>query len=70
MKKLKRQSIFTVRIVYKSGYTHDFDCVEFEINKGTYTWTSVDNNNKPIDIGVNEIAAVYQVGTHKEWKWV
>ena len=61
MFKLKPQ--FKVRIVYKSGYKHDFWVRDFNIRGGSYSWTSVEDNNKPVQIGVDDIAAVWQIGT-------
>lgn len=60
--KLTKTVIFKIRIVYKSGYTHDFECTKFTLKDGTYSWTSIDNRNKPVDLGGTEIAAVWQVG--------
>lgn len=64
--------IYTIRIVYKSGYTHDFDATEFTITNKLgglkdYKWTAVDHANKPLMLGAEggEIAAVWQVG-HRE----
>ena len=56
-----KRTIFTIRIVYKSGYTHDFDVYDFKIGS-KFSWETVDPNNKPILIGVDDIAAVWQVG--------
>lgn len=62
-------TIFTIRIVYKSGYTHDFEVTSFSIKGNSYEWTHVDDNNKPIQLGPDEIAAVYQIGTRKKMLW-
>jgi hypothetical protein len=56
------KEIYTVRIVYKSGYTHDFKCTDFKINGGTYTWEAYEGTNKPLQLGASDIAAVWQVG--------
>ena len=56
------REIFKVRVVYKSGYTHDFEVYNFKIKNGTYEWESVDIHNQPIRIGADEIAAIWQVG--------
>ena len=66
---LKFTNIFTVRIVYKSGYTHDFEVTEFNIVRGNYTWQHVCDANKPILLGVDEIAAIYQVAVRKKLVW-
>ena len=57
--------VFTVRIVYKSGHTHDFDVRSFSVNNGRYEWKAHSKINKPILLGGEEIAAVYQVGFRK-----
>jgi hypothetical protein len=61
--------IFKIRIVYKSGYTHDFEVYEFSVRDGRYEWKAVSDHNKPVIIGVDEIAAVYQVGVRKALKF-
>ncbi len=62
---LKLTTIFKIRVVYKSGYTHDFEVYSFKLKGGTYTWESADDKNKPIELGGSEIAAVYQIGYRK-----
>lgn len=57
--------VYTIRIVYKSGYTHDFDVTNFEIVGQKYTWTPLCNHNKPIFLGIDDIAAVWQVGARE-----
>lgn len=60
--------VFKVRIVYKSGYTHDFECTDFEVSNSQVQWKSVSERNRPIKIGVDEIAAVWQVGYRRRLK--
>ena len=57
-----KRDIFTVRVVYKSGYTHDFDVYNFTIKNGTYSWEAADDSNKPLLLGVDDIAAIWQLG--------
>lgn len=67
----KFQKQFKIRVVYKSGYTHDFWVSEFEYANGnTYTWSTVDSANRPIDFGATEVAAVWQIDhrTRPMWK--
>ena len=66
---MKLINIFTVRIVYKSGYTHDFEVTKFTIKGGSYFWEHADDTNKPIQLGADEIAAVYQIGVRKKLVW-
>lgn len=64
--------IFTIRIVYDSGYTHDFECTEFEIDKsGNLSWTAVDLKNRPLIIArdLNKITAIWQFGHRRKLVW-
>lgn len=62
--------IYKIRIVYKSGYTHDFEVTEFNYSHGKHAnWTHVSDQNKPIVIGLDEIAAVFQIGVRKVLRW-
>jgi hypothetical protein len=55
-------NVFTIRIIYKSGATQDFECTEFSIKDGLYSWTAL-GDVKPLMIGLvsDQIAAVWQV---------
>jgi hypothetical protein len=67
---MKFEDVFKLRIVYKSGYTHTFECTEFNISGGKVTWACADTkNNRPIMIGFDDIAAVWQVGYRKRLKF-
>lgn len=58
-----KEPVFVVRIVYKSGYTHDFEVTSFSIKNGTsFQWTMTGDTNRPVLIGADEIAAVWQLG--------
>lgn len=64
----KRVTIYKVRIVYKSGYFHDFEARKFSIVPGkSIEWEHADNDNRPLWIGFDDVAAVYQVGYRKIW---
>jgi hypothetical protein len=64
------ETVFKLRIVYKSGYTHTFECVKFKISGNEITWECADSTrNRPIKIGVDDIAAVWQVGYRKRLKF-
>ena len=60
----KRRDVFTVRIVYKSGYTHDFDVYSFTKNGRRYEYEAADSIKRPLELGADEIAAIWQIG-HK-----
>ena len=70
MQLIKTTNIFKIRIVYKSGYVHDFEVYSFTIKNGEYSWRSADPlNNTPIALGVDDIAAVYQIGMRKKYSF-
>lgn len=59
---VRRVPIFKLKVVYKSGATHTFEVREFTVKGGSWSWDSYDQTNKPIVFGVDDIAAVWQVG--------
>lgn len=56
--------VFTIRIVYKSGYVHDFQAFYFSYQKypALCKWQAVDHSNKPLVINSEEIESVWQIG--------
>ena len=64
----KRVTVYKVRVVYKSGYIHDFETAQFSLKNGVYSCGNYDDTNKPIELGGSEIAAVWQIGYRKVWK--
>lgn len=70
MKKIKRVPVFKLRVVYQSGYTHDFEVTKFSYSGGTYEWKAVSQKNKPLLFGADEVAAVYQIGLRHVWRLV
>lgn len=70
MFKLKRRVVFKIKIVYKSGATHEFETYNFKLHHGTYSWEVYSDKNKPMVLGADEIAAIYQTGYRKVWRIV
>ena len=67
---MKLEHIVRIRIVYKSGHTEEFDCTEFKIERGTYTWVPVKTSlPQPLMIGADDIAAVWIVRRQKKLYW-
>ncbi len=63
---------FKVRILYKSGNSHEFWTTHFSVKNGDWKWNAVTQTNNPILLGVDEIEAVYQVGGRLNvftWIW-
>ena len=58
---------FKIRIVYKSGYYHDFWVYKFDGNQGdgsglkSVSWIPASSGNDPVFIGLNNIESVYQI---------
>jgi hypothetical protein len=65
----KLKKIYTIRIVYKSGYYHDLDVTEFTITGGKYSWTVANEDRRPLLLGVDEIAAVFQLSSKYQRPW-
>lgn len=55
--------LYTVRVIYKSGATMDFDCDEFSLSGTRATWKNA--HPDPIRFGIDELAAVYQLRPDK-----
>lgn len=53
---------YKVRVIYKSGAQMDFNASEFSIENGVWTWSN-DAHPRPMLLGVNDIAAVWQLTT-------
>lgn len=51
-----------IRVVYKSGYVHDFDALSFDVTANRYNWTAADPYHRPIKLGADDVAAVWQIG--------
>lgn len=64
--------IFKIRIVYTTGYVHDFWCYSFIIRSTGCTWKPVDISNKPIDMyhSREQVVAIWQVGTRRKLQWI
>jgi hypothetical protein len=61
------KSKIKIRILYKSGNSHEVWVTRFVIENGTWSWTSADSNLRPIFLGVDEIEAVFQVDVRVNW---
>lgn len=64
----KRVPIFKLKVIYKSGATHEFEVYSFTLSNGVYKWESANDRNKPVELGGSEIAAVWQVGYRLVWR--
>lgn len=62
-------TIYTIRILYKSGYAYEFEVTDFKIKGDTYAWDNYSHQNKPIKLGADDIAAVFQVRHRQKLVW-
>jgi hypothetical protein len=67
---VKFETVFTIRVLYKSGYAYEFEVTKFNIKNGTWSWENAGHENKPILLNVEEVAAVFQVGYRRRMAWV
>jgi len=59
--------VYTIRLVYKSGYTHNFEVYTFSIDdNNTWKWSAVSKRNSPVAIGITDIVAIWTIGVRKK----
>lgn len=54
--------IYKIRVVYKSGYTHEFKAYSFSSTGVGWEWESVEDFNRPIYLGMDNAESVWCVG--------
>lgn len=61
--------VFKIKIIYKSGATHEFEVTDFSYEETSgrkrVKWDAYSIENQPLSIGLEEIAAVWQVGVRE-----
>lgn len=62
VKDAKNTPQYLIKINYKSGISHQFWVYEFSMNNQSCSWVAVDQLNKPLIIGFDNIESVYQIG--------
>lgn len=65
--KLKKKNkyegtVFEVTVLYKGGNQHSFLVTSFSFKGVEYSWSRLDDSNRPLLLGVEDIAAIYQTG--------
>jgi hypothetical protein len=64
------ETVYKVRVVYKGGHVQDFECMDFTILRDEMRWEAASADGvKPLKIGVDDVAAVWQIGTRKRLKF-
>jgi len=60
---MSKRTKFLIRVVYQSGYAHDFWVYSFEMDRAdvSVTWEVVDPKSRPIFINYERIECVYQI---------
>ena len=61
----KLETVYMVRIIYTSGAVQDFEATEFSIEDGSASWKAVSKTMRPMLLGVDHIASVWQIGQRK-----
>lgn len=69
---MKFETVYKLRVIYKSGYAIEFEVTKYTINKDAFHWTLADKNKvRPLNMNYDEVAAVWLVGERKRliWGW-
>lgn len=70
---MKFLRVFTVRIIYKCGYVHDFECIKFKVttspNRVDVSWTNADPHHNPMMMGLDDVAAIWQISNRWKFYW-
>jgi len=56
------ETVFKLRVVFKSGYTMDFEVTRYEVSPHKMTWVAADKNSLPLRLDYDEVAAVWKIG--------
>lgn len=56
---------FKIRIVYKTGYYHDFWCYDFSVERGNYSWTACKSGNKPLLLNPDNMESIWIISHRK-----
>ncbi len=63
------ETVFKLRVVYKSGYAIDFEVTEYEIGPSSASWANANDKVRPIRMNYDEVAAIWKVGHRKRIKF-
>ena len=67
---MKKRIIEKLRIIYKTGYTHEFWVYNLKVNKeGEYTWLHCDQGNRIIDLQPEHIISIFVVKRKTSFYW-
>lgn len=55
------RSRIKVRVLYKSGNSHECWMIYFKESDDRYSWETYGSNIRPINIGANEIEAIWRI---------
>lgn len=69
---IKFVKVFTIRVLYKSGQTQDFDCTKFEyeinVASNKVSWEAF-GKVKPLLFNIEEVSAIYKVKEKRKLKF-
>lgn len=73
MIRIVRREFTKISILYRSGYvfTGYFRDFEYSDQGGTrkMSWTSENENHRPLVAGIDDIVAIFKVGSKVKWGW-
>ena len=70
MKWPKNETQIKIRLVFKSGHTHDMWIKDLEKNAdNTLEWEHLEDDNSLLEFSPDEIAAIIRVGSRTKTVW-
>lgn len=63
------EPVYKLRVIYKNGYTIDFEVTEYSISPTKITWTNASEKFRPLNMNYDEVASVWKVGQRKRLKF-
>lgn len=70
MKWPTRETQLKLRIVFKSGYTHELWVKDLQMTDGnSLEWEHVEDNNQFVEFSPDDIAAIIRVGKRTKTVW-
>jgi hypothetical protein len=66
---MKFETVFKLRVIYKSGYAIDFEVTEYTISSDSAKWTNACEKHRPIHMNYDEVASIWKVGQRRRLKF-
>jgi hypothetical protein len=70
MKWPKNEEQIKLKIIFKSGYTHEFWVKDLKMSEGNaLEWEHIDDENQFLEFSPDDIAAIVRIGSRKKTVW-